>query len=239
MIVREVETRWGSDDLPFSDADLALVGEDLARIRRMGIATKCPPLEELTALDAGVVLGRLLLRYRSALASRELDFTAAVWRLERLQEAAEPEVPAGAGGIARMIIGSVNVQRVLAEVGGSATASRWKMLAEPLPADQSATALQASSLVERGVSLREVYCAVGPLGPEQTRGVRRLTGAGIQVRLVDDAPVNMMIIDWETVVLPLDPDRPSAALVVLRSAALAYLAGLVFHDTWQRAAAPC
>jgi hypothetical protein len=161
-----------------------------------------------------------------------LEITAAVWGLERLLDSGKPVVPACDD--AELVAGAGNVQRALANISSLAATSLHSLLQEPLPGSATAGVLDDSALAERGVNIRAVYRGDRALTTDQSRCAHHLAAAGIKVRLAP-VPVNMIIIDRNTVVLPTDPDRPADALVVLRGAMWARLADLIFEDTWQRA----
>lgn len=203
-------------------------------IRRAGLTAGYDRLDDLTVLDASVIIGRLLNQCRSALAARKLEVTAAVWGLERLMDSAD-SVPLVDSGDVELVSGVRNVQRVLADV--TATTTLFSLLREPLPAGRTVSVLHDLALAARGVSVRSVYCGQDTApSPEQVRHMRLMADAGVEVRLASLVPTNLVIVDQESVILPADPDRPADALVVVRGSAWACLADLIFQDTWQSAA---
>lgn len=139
---------------------------------------------------------------------------------------------------ARLVGGRRNVEKVLAEVGDAASVSRLSLLPQPVPVGQSTRIDQAAALARRGVGVREVYLSDQVSAPDRLDALSRMVDGGIAVRVAPVVPIAMIVVDRDLVVLPLEPDRPGAALVVLRSAPVAHLAGLVFQDIWQHAVEP-
>ncbi|MBM9508038.1 hypothetical protein [Actinacidiphila acididurans] len=166
---------------------------------------------------------------------RELEIAAAVWGLERMVGPGVPYVLEGSD--AELVAGPRNVRRLLAELSELPTASRLTLLDEPVPNRGLAGLVDSSALAARGVAMRTVYRHDGQLSFEQRRYQRLLAAAGVRARQAPLVPVNMIIIDGETVMLPVDPDRPGAGAVVLRNTVWVYLARLVFDDCWHRATA--
>jgi hypothetical protein len=162
-----------------------------------------------------------------------LDVAAAVWGSERLLDGVSRTVIGGEG--LQVVAGRRAMAGVLAQAYSSPTRSRLALYCESLPPDAGvgATARAAvdEGLAARGIRMRAVYqdCEVG-------KAVSPPAG-GVEVRFAGLVPVNALVVDDRTAILPIDPDRPGSGLVVVTDPGWVRLVGVLAEDCWAGAAA--
>jgi len=89
--------------------------------------------------------------------------------------------------------------------------------------------------MRRGAHLRAMYPLVLLQSPRYSGYLQELHEAGVEVRLLDHAPLDMIIHDRAAVCLPADPDDPGVAMLVVRGAALIRAYSAFYDDFWLRA----
>ncbi|MFI0721913.1 hypothetical protein [Streptomyces sp. NPDC021224] len=57
----------------------------------------------------------------------------------------------------------------------------------------------------------------------------------MEIRTADLVPMDMIVVDDEVALLPVDPDRPGLALIVVTDLAWVRLASVVAESCWARA----
>lgn len=89
--------------------------------------------------------------------------------------------------------------------------------------------------MSRGVRYRALLDRRALTAPDMQADVRASLDAGQEIRVADEVPVKMMIVDGHTALLPLHHDRQSpASVLVHRSGLLAVLISF-FEAEWERA----
>jgi hypothetical protein len=156
----------------------------------------------------------------------QLAFAAAVWGTERL---------AGLGGCAplglegvEVVAGRRSMVRALERARGGAVWSRLSVSSSPYAAESDAQTSLDAQLTGQGVRLRAVY-------QKSEAGPAVLPSGDVEIRTTDLVPMDMLVVDDRLAVLPVDPDRPGLALVVVRDRAWVRLASAVAESCWARA----
>jgi hypothetical protein len=166
-------------------------------------------------------------RQLAALDARRLEVTAAVWGTQRLLGLRACAGPMDDG--IRVVAGRHAIARALADTYGQPVRSRLSLytssFAENVVGRQEAV---DARLAAQGVRLRAVY----QLKP--SAHVPSVV-SGVQVRHLDLVPVDMVVVDDQLAVLPLDPDRPGRALMVVTHPALVRLSCVLAESCWSRA----
>ncbi|MFE1322533.1 helix-turn-helix transcriptional regulator [Kitasatospora phosalacinea] len=102
------------------------------------------------------------------------------------------------------------------------------------PLDESLSA----ELLGRGVELRTLLVDAVRRHPPTVAHARRLVGLGGQVRTAPALPLRLVVLDRETALLPLDPERADTATVLHGRGPVAALCAL-FDGLWHSAAPLC
>ncbi|MYS20092.1 regulatory protein, luxR family [Streptomyces sp. DvalAA-14] len=100
-----------------------------------------------------------------------------------------------------------------------------------------ASARQDEAMIRRGVRNRTIYSQSAVQVPAFNRHLRDLSAVGVEVRLIDHAPYDLIIYDGQVAVFrggPLVPGGAPTAIVV-RGSALIEGQTAVFEDLWLRA----
>lgn len=91
-------------------------------------------------------------------------------------------------------------------------------------------------LIARGIRVRVIYPESLPRSPKYARYLHRLLEIGVEVRLLEHSPFDILIFDRHTVCIPGDPERPSESMLLVRGSALLKGYVALFEDYWLRAA---
>ncbi|QKW22239.1 helix-turn-helix transcriptional regulator [Kitasatospora sp. NA04385] len=106
------------------------------------------------------------------------------------------------------------------------------------PADALLDESLCAELLHRGVELRTLFVDAVRRHPPVVEYARRLVGLGGSVRTVAALPLRMVVLDRETALLPLDPERADTATVLHGRGPVAALCAL-FDGLWHSAAPLC
>lgn len=183
-------------------------------------------LNSAVVVEAAEALSGLMGRCRTGLEDGQLAVAAAVWGTERLL---------GRGGCphakvsgVRMVAGRRAMARTLAEVLDKAVRDRLSLSTLPYAPGTRRRIESDARLAARGVRLRALH----------QRPVVRLDASppgSVEVRTADLVPMDMLVVDGELALLPVDPDRPGLALIVVTDPAWVRLASVVAESCWARA----
>ncbi|MFC8716034.1 helix-turn-helix transcriptional regulator [Kitasatospora sp. NPDC057198] len=108
----------------------------------------------------------------------------------------------------------------------------------PTPAGALLDESLCAELLRRGVELRTLFVDAVRRHPPVVEYARRLVELGGQVRTVPALPLPMVVLDRETALLPLDPERADTATVLHGRGPVAALCAL-FDGLWHSAAPLC
>ncbi|MFB7947083.1 helix-turn-helix transcriptional regulator [Kitasatospora phosalacinea] len=106
------------------------------------------------------------------------------------------------------------------------------------PATGPLGASLSTELLGRGVELRTLFAEAVRRHPPTVEHARRLVGLGGQVRTAPALPLRLVVLDRETALLPLDPERTDTATVLHGRGPVAALCAL-FDGLWYGAAPLC
>jgi hypothetical protein len=175
------------------------------------------------AVRTGLAFGALLARCRKALSAQHSPAAPSLsWSADAV----------GAG--VDLVVGRHDVGLALVALCESAV-STWDCLrTDPVPAMGEAGLGPEGRLLRRGVAVRIMYTDGPGLAAGQWQFLRQVEALAGDVRLTWLVPTDLIITDGELTVLPLDPDRPAAGLVVIRSRPWARAARGLFEDCWRR-----
>lgn len=176
-------------------------------------------------LEAGEELGALIARCGAVLADGALAVAAAVWGTERLLGESTC-VPRRVGGV-RVVTGRRTMGRLLAQASSAAVRSRLSMSSLPYKPDAGRQTGDAR-LAAQGVRLRALY-------QRSVCGFASPVLSCVEVRTGDLVPMDMLVVDNEVAILPVDPDRPGIGLIVVTDPAWVRLARVVAESCWARA----
>ncbi|WUH90323.1 hypothetical protein OG900_09565 [Streptomyces sp. NBC_00433] len=184
-------------------------------------------------VEVGGAVGELLAFCRAGLATRHSDVAAAVWGCEHLLDGLGRTVVGGEG--LQVVAGRRAMAGVLAHAYGSPARSRLALYSESLPTDGGAGSASRAAvdaeLAARGVRMRAVY-------QYSEVGQAAWPRAGAEdVRLAALVPVNALVVDDRTAILPIDPDRPGSGLVIVSDPGWVRLVGVLAESCWAGAAA--
>jgi DNA-binding NarL/FixJ family response regulator len=88
--------------------------------------------------------------------------------------------------------------------------------------------------VARGIRLRAIYPSSMLNHPQHAAYLRDLAAAGINVRLLPHGPVDMVIFDGHSVLLPGEPRDASRTMLILTGTAVRTFE-VIYEDCWDRA----
>jgi DNA-binding CsgD family transcriptional regulator len=120
----------------------------------------------------------------------------------------------------------------------SSHTAMWSMHPGPLPvAEILDRSLELDAeLVARGLTVRAVYGRAAALGPRARKYLKELGGIGVEVRLADRVPFDLLLFDATTAVMPSAPSRPSDPMLVLQGSDLMGTYVAMYEDVWSRSA---
>lgn len=168
--------------------------------------------------DSAADLAALLSRCRTVLHRINMETSSAVWGIDWAETEADPCADLDQG--VDLVVGRHNVARRLEWLRDMPGRHLITVRSEPVPdvwSPRSKTATSDRRLLDRGVSMREIYTAGSGLTARQHFALLGRHAMGIGVRLMPTVPTDLMIVDRAVAVLPVDPDRPDWALAVVRN----------------------
>ena len=94
---------------------------------------------------------------------------------------------------------------------------------------------QDAAMVAQGVRVRAVYRQDIGQTPRYARYLHELVETGVEVRLIDHAPFDMLLFDNLTACVPADPEDRHGPMVMIRGTGLVGLCLALYEDYWLRA----
>jgi DNA-binding CsgD family transcriptional regulator len=226
----EVRNKAGVDD-PDVLARLWRLLQDMELIRPIGD-------ERFDAVDPDAALATTLDRHLQEMAQTQEKARALAESMEALAEVFRPAA-------ARMKA-AITVERydargdrdtALLDLNAAARESTDSLHPGPMPTD--ITVLERSAevdakMVARGIRVRAIYPQSLLQTPRYAKYLRDLVAKGIDVRLIDHSPHDLLIFDRHTVFLPGDPDDHSKTMIKVTGPLVkTYVAA--YEDFWRRA----
>ncbi|MEU6851198.1 LuxR C-terminal-related transcriptional regulator [Actinacidiphila alni] len=130
-------------------------------------------------------------------------------------------------------------QSSVADIEASARETMDSLHPGPMPLDMAVLdkALAGDvAMIRRGVRVRALYLRSQLRVPKYAKYLHDLSDAGVNVRLVDHAAHDLLVMDRHTVVLPGIPHEHATSMTLVRGAVLARSYAAVYEDYWLRAA---
>lgn len=183
-------------------------------------------LDSAVVVEAAEALSGLMGRCRAALEDGQLAVAAAVWGTERLLGRSGC-AHASVDGV-RVVAGRRAMARTLAAARDQAKQGRLSLSTRPYAPERSGQVEADVRLTARGVRLRALY-------QRPVLGFDAPTPGSVEIRTADLVPADMIVVDDEVALLPVDPDRPGLALIVVTDLAWVRLASVVAESCWARA----
>lgn len=181
----------------------------------------------------GVVLESRLARAREAVLLQQQELDRAAQLLHDLQDQHTAARDASVEHTIERLVGLDAVRSRLEQLAQGAEQEALSFMR----GQQSTESMEASwpldrSALERGVVLRSIYLHSALNDPDTTSYLRRLEERGSETRTVATLPLQMLVVDRCTAVIPIDPERSAAGALVVRSrgALVALLA--LFESVW-------
>lgn len=226
-----------------SDAEMSSVtGVDAERARRARLR-----LEELGLLQEGngliepVEPETALLRTMSAYQASAAQQATAAAALQQLTDALmsvyRPAVSSEASPVeVEYITGSRRKNRAVSNLSAASRHTVDSMHPGPMPPSQVLeTSLERDAeMKSRGLRLRSIYPQTLLQAPRYVRYLQRLTEIGVEVRLLDHAPCDVLIHDNAIACLPGAPGGPTGPMLVVRGVALVRVVSGFYEDFWLR-----
>ncbi|MFI0724048.1 LuxR C-terminal-related transcriptional regulator [Streptomyces sp. NPDC021224] len=127
-------------------------------------------------------------------------------------------------------------QRIRLDLSDAARERIDSMHPGPMPAIEvlEASLAHDRSLMERGIISRAIYPMSCLASPKYARWLHDLADAGVELRLIDHAPFDLLTFDSDAALMAADPEHPSDTLIVVRGAALMRAFRAVYEDFWLR-----
>jgi len=214
------------------DINPAVLHSSWELLQRLGLGEFDDDAERCIAIEPAVAMARLLGLCRQVLLTREADAAEAVWGAPA--GLAPPRWTLDGHAGIRLVTGHQAVAAALADAYRAPVASRFTVHGDSVPEWGRSTRADVE-MAGRGVDIRQVYRCRSALSDEQRRHLQAVTEAGVQVRLDPCPPIDLIIVDDASVILPADPDRPGWALVLIDSAVWAHATRLVADQCWDAA----
>ncbi|WP_433891567.1 LuxR C-terminal-related transcriptional regulator [Streptomyces sp. CA-111067] len=191
-----------------------------------------------TALEPETALAEINDAYQAGAAEQMRNAVALQVATRSLTEVFRPAVARESAEIAtEYITNKQRIQQTSADLSRAARVSTDSLHPGPMPPMpylERSLELDRRS-IEKGVKVRCVYPVSLMLTPKYARYLHDLTGIGAEVRLVDHAPYDLLIIDGVVACLPSNPARPAEAMVAVRGSALLRSYRSLYEDFWLRA----
>ncbi|MEV7021973.1 helix-turn-helix domain-containing protein [Kitasatospora sp. NPDC093558] len=221
--------------LAVSSKSLGLALDELSDLR---MVKESSPGDGIVALPASAALRQLLVEQREQLKDYSRQLLHRVDAVERLL-ADYTFLPAGEQAELRMtvITERAEIGRFFDDLAELTTSTVESMHPGPLPdAEQLAASLDRDRrLLDRGVTLRSLYPASFFAATRLRRYFQSAVEIGTELRLCAHVPTDLLIVDRELVLLPLDPANPGSGICVLRGGPLVQAGLAFFEHCWHQA----
>lgn len=212
----------------------------LASLERQGLASLTSgETRRFVAAPPSLALGALLVKRQNEIKMAELELSS----IEELYRVSSGQ--RGSAEVVDLVDGAAAIAQRLEQLQLGAREEVLAFVKEPtvvVSAAQNVAAEQAA--VQRGVAYRVVLDRPTVAAPGSVDGITEALRAGEQIRVVDEVPLKLIIVDRALAFVlmaassthPSGPDRPRepGALVVRESSLLDALLAL-FESVWSRA----
>ncbi|SEO78237.1 helix-turn-helix transcriptional regulator [Actinacidiphila rubida] len=215
-------------------ADQAVRGRK--RLHELGLAQVVDGV--LEAVEPDTALVRTMDAYHANAAEQVRNATALQQLTQSLMTLYRPAATRDPAQVeVEYVIDRRRKDRTLVALESTTQRSVDAMHPGPMPSAQILeTSLERDvALISRGVHLRALYPLVLLQSPRYSGYLQEMHDAGVEVRLLDHAPLDMIVHDRSSVCLPADPEHPGLAMLVVRGVALIRAYGAFYDDFWLRA----
>lgn len=223
--------------LPLLDDDE--VDGGWALLARWGTVEKDPDGRSY-AVDPDAALAAALAdqhRLASDMAQAAQGALATAWAIQKLIRPAATRAEAKAKLAVEEFADRCGRDRALAAILKTVQQSAWSLHPGPIPEDLSVledSLVKDAATVRRGVAMRAIYPRAMLGVPHHRQYLQDLAAAGVSVRLIDQAPYDLLIFDRHSGYLPGAPDDASASMTVITGYVAQFLVA-VYEDCWRRA----
>jgi DNA-binding NarL/FixJ family response regulator len=193
--------------------------------------------EEVDSVEPDTALIALLARQREALRAQRDELSSIVEAAEALIERYRPAVMRETADIEVELLTEADRRRqFLQDFNATITEATGSMHPGPLPgSDVLVHSLAAdSALLERGVQVRAIYGQSINSAPRQRKYLSDLAATGVEVRLAQQVPFDLLIADSHSALVSADPDDPSGPVMMIRGPALVRSYVALYEDCWLR-----
>lgn len=225
----------GGDLYSAADLDEAYGSRGWRRLHELGLIQIRDGVAE--AVDPDAALARAMDNYQANAAEQLRSGVRLQQVTEALLSVYRPAVQHETSEVAvEFITDPRRKQRTRLDLSDAARASCGSMHPGPMP---SIDVLDASlehdrTLLARGIRNRAIYPMSCLHSPKYARYLHDLVDTGVELRLVDHAPFDMLTFDRDAAVLAADPEHPAEAIIVIRGSALIRSFLAVYEDCWLR-----
>jgi len=230
------ETTSASDISKAAGLDTEQAELGLRRLRQLGLVREDGELLEPIEPDAALVT--TMAAYRAQTAEQIRSATELEQLTDSLLHVYRPAAAQAAAEIAvEYITGAHRKLRTVAWLTSAARETCYGMHRGPVPTEQrELTTRLVSTMAERGVRIRWLFPRSFLQGDEHAWFLGTLADLGAEVRIIDEAPCNMLLQDRTAACLPADPAPPDdIALLLVRGTALVKTLSAIYEDYWLRA----
>ncbi|MGK5630291.1 helix-turn-helix transcriptional regulator [Streptomyces sp. URMC 123] len=211
-----------------------------AELRELGLVRAGRYSQEVDCVEPDTALMGLLDRQRAALRAQSEELAAIVRAAESLTGRYRPAVLRDTAEVeVEVISGARRKQQLLGEFSDLLQHSTSSMHPGPLPPAEVLTrSLEIDGrLVQRGIQVRAIYTQGVSSAPRQRKYLGALSAAGVEVRLAPQVPLDLIVGDSSTAILPAYPDEPADAVILVRGPALVRSYVALYEDCWLRSVA--
>ncbi|MET7472975.1 hypothetical protein ABZT17_01235 [Streptomyces sp. NPDC005648] len=223
---------------PVSKERLSTALDDLRALRLVKPAAQN---HKITAVPAGAALKELLREQRERLSTALDDMLQHSDTVERLLSDYPLQYDGELTGLPMTVLtGREEIEQFLLGLTETASATLESMHPGPLPSAEKLSASLAKDrrLLSRGVTVRSLYPTSFPSATRLRRYFQDAAEAGSCIRLSSHVPVDLLIVDRQSVVLPLDVANPGRGVCVLRGGPVVRSFVSFFECFWMLAAPP-
>jgi DNA-binding CsgD family transcriptional regulator len=208
----------------------------LDRLRTLGLLQEAGGLLEPVEPDTALL--RTMDAYR-AHAAEQAGSAADLRRLTHsLLTVYRPAVARGAAQVEVEYISDRRAKdRLLHDLTATVEETCDSLHAGPMPPMEvlERSLAEDAELVARGVRRRAVHRQTLLQTPRHARYLRELAALGVEVRLIEHAAYDLILLDRMVACLPAEPGVPGSDILVLRGSALINAQLAMYEDYWLRA----
>nr|WP_223187980.1 helix-turn-helix transcriptional regulator [Streptomyces sp. CBMA29] len=204
--------------------------EELGLIRIVGAVVE--------PVDPDAAMAHAMDTYSENTARQLRDAHSLRWVTESLMTVFRPAVARDLADVAVERLGDRKRRtRTVRDLNAAVLDACDSMHPGPMPPAQALeTSLdEDAKLTARGIRVRVIYPESLLRSPKYTWYLHRLLDVGVEVRLLEHSPFDILLFDRHTACVPGDPERPSESMLLIRGSALlkGYIA--LYEDYWLRA----